>query len=818
MSELSGDLNPEASVGPVQVPSVGPIEDELAFVGEAPGKNEVLQGRPFVGAAGKLFKARLADAGIKYNECVVTNVVKRRPAENSNDFSLIPKDELEQWEEILRHTLTSLPNLKLIVPLGNNAFYALMRMRGIASHRGSLYTWTDLNRRRVPLMPTIHPSTMNYDAFAKYVFLHDMRRAKQILEGTYTQRVYNFTIKPSEQDILSFITTAIAQDYLSFDIETVLRDDGVHITHLALSHTIGEAISIELFTPQVIAALRNLFQNPSIRMIAQNAQYDCRCIYDNWGFLPSNMWMDTMIAHHLLYPEASHPKTFSNIVSNSLEYLVSIYTTNNFHKDEGRTHETPEAYAEYNCKDAAYTLELALQLDRQLEDEGVDHYFHDHIMPLHNSLLDMQIRGVRIDEDALRQTRAAVMDEYRACQMVLDNAIEEVFPDYPRIEPPKTRLETGMRFLNVHSSKQVGHFLLKVLNLPPIGKKSSKTGAYGFNEKTLTKYARKHGGGLFQLLFHMRKLDKQREVLDKARPASGRFHCHYKQSITITGRLSSTADIYGYGGNMQNITYPMRVIFIPDLCPCCGEEMLFAYVDYQRAESHCTFHLAGEQEAEEYIAHGGDINWRTVNRIPTLEVEAEEYDPTSPHHGKVRKVAKELVLGGNYGLGHIRFMERLDERAGVRVTAAEAERYITEYHETYPGIRDRFHANIEQPVRMSKMLKNPFGRKFKIRTPISSDRMTDFYAWLPQSTIGDATLKALLNAWNDIKDRNDIHVLANIHDALLFQVCPSALDWFHATYSSWFQFPIYLTETPITLGVSCEIGPNWKDMKEAAGG
>ena len=122
----------------VQVPPVGPRDALIAFVGEAPGKNEVIKKEPFVGRAGKLFKSTLKKAGIEYRDCYVTNVVKRRPAPNSNNFHHIPGDELALWTEALHEELSSLQSLQLLIPMGNNALRAILNLEGITNHRGSL--------------------------------------------------------------------------------------------------------------------------------------------------------------------------------------------------------------------------------------------------------------------------------------------------------------------------------------------------------------------------------------------------------------------------------------------------------------------------------------------------------------------------------------------------------------------------------------------------------------------------------------------------------------------------------------------------------
>lgn len=333
---------------------------KLAFVGEAPGKDEDLLGTPFVGASGQELTRILREVGIARSECYLTNVFLDRPESNNIETLCGGKREVSklyfEWREEqespqswpasyifpaltkakyllptylpeLRRLQQELEQIKpnLVVALGNTACWALLGTSGISKMRGTTAESTLIPNQKI--LPTYHPAAILRKWDLRPILVADLikaRRESQSSSMTRPQR--EIWLEPSIEDILSFEKTFInPDDKLAFDIET----QNGQITCIGIAPNPSIAIVIPFvdktkpnysyFSPEeegfVLAWLWKLLEGPNEK-IAQNGLYDIQWIWRKWGIRVSNFYHDTMLLHHALQPE----------LQKSLGFLGSIYT------------------------------------------------------------------------------------------------------------------------------------------------------------------------------------------------------------------------------------------------------------------------------------------------------------------------------------------------------------------------------------------------------------------------------------------------------------------------------------------------------------
>ena len=328
----------------------GPLDAKIFIIGEAPGQTEELKGKPFCGGSGWELDKILKAADIRREDCYVDNIMQERPP--SNDFSTFYKDKaktqpsegLLQGHQRVRD-LIRLHHPNVVCALGNEALYAICDKRAITKWRGSI-----LGCSGVKVIPSIHPAMVmrQYEYFPISCF--DMRRVKEESLTPQWPLPYNdkFIINPSFEKIMEVLKCLRNEKYVCFDIETDMQNH--QIKCLGFGWSREDAICIPIFFAgnswwtleqelAIISEIRELFLSSSVNFIAQNAQFDMIYLQDKWGVQVPNLWMDTMIAFHCVYPEL--PK--------GLDFLSSIYTHRPYHKDDAYNNPGPDGLWHYNC-------------------------------------------------------------------------------------------------------------------------------------------------------------------------------------------------------------------------------------------------------------------------------------------------------------------------------------------------------------------------------------------------------------------------------------------------------------------------------------
>ena len=457
---------------------------------------------------------------------------------------------------------------------------------------------------------------------------------------------------------------------VSLDTETT-STEAIDAELVGLSFAVKEGEAYYVPVPEdraeaqaVVDAFRPVYENAQILKVGQNLKYDFN-VLQNYGVrLAEPMW-DTMIAHYLLQPESRH----------GMDYLAEVYLHyKTIHIDEligkkerGKPQksmrEVPvEEVCPYAAEDADITLRLAHVFRPMLEAEGATRLFEDIEMPLMPVLADMERTGVRIDTDALRQSSQLLGEQLVALE-------QEIYES------------AGMEF-NINSPKQVGEVLFDHLKLLPNAKKT-KAGAYSTNEEILQRIHAKHPIVDKILEYRGKKklistyLDALPQLIN---PRTGHIHTSFNQTVTATGRLSSSDP------NLQNIPVrtedgkEIRKAFVPE------PGQLFFSADYSQVELRIMAHLSGDEGLIEDFRQGHDIHAATAAKIFHRESTLEEGIKAVTR--EERSKAKTANFGIIYGITAFGLTERLG------ISRSESKELIDSYFETYP----RVHAFMQESI------------------------------------------------------------------------------------------------------------------------
>jgi uracil-DNA glycosylase family 4 len=582
---------------------VGPIPAKIMLVGEAPGEQEEKAGVPFVGMAGKLLDSLLEGAGIRREECYITNVMLERPAGNKfSNFYVKEKGKRSPSAALVEgraRLLTEIARVQpcVIVPMGNEAMLAILGMSGVVDWRGSC-----LDSPMGKVIPTIHPASI----LRHWTYLPAVQNDFIRIKGeaatpefyrTHRELVVCYDFNQAVEELKGVLNAK----EVAFDIET----ESAQVTAIGFSHQLHRAITIPLwfagsgsrFDIQQETLLWELITSilcsPGIRSMAHNGVFDIEHLRRVHGISVTNYALDTMLAFHTVYPEL--PK--------GLDYLCSIYTDMPYYKHMGGSDNMDDFYR-YNAMDACVTFEIAQELKVEMKDFGVEGFYYEHVHPMVEPIVAMQLKGVRFDHEERLRMKKAYKDIIKDMQSELE-------------------LLVGHE-LNVGSHKQMCEWLYTELKLTKQTSRNKETGVVGLTADD---------GALEELYekFPRREIELVREIRAKNKIVStylevkldpdGRVRCSYNLAGTETGRLSSSQTVTGTGMNLQNVPEEVKHLFLAD------EGMVLINADLSQAEARIVAYVSWEQRLIDIFNNGGDVHRRNAANIfrkPESEVTANE--------------------------------------------------------------------------------------------------------------------------------------------------------------------------------------------------
>ena len=468
------------------------------------------------------------------------------------------------------------------------------------------------------------------------------------------------------------------KDFLSLDTETTSTSP-IDAELVGLSFAVKEFEAFYVPIPanreealRIVNIFKEVYEDPRILKIGQNLKYDLE-VLANYGIeLKGEMW-DTMIAHYLIQPELHH----------NMDYMAEIYLNyQTIHIDEligpkGKNQKSmrdlpPTDVYEYAAEDADITLRLKNKLEGELKKYGCEELFYQIEMPLMPVLAQMEMNGVCLDTQSLKDTSKDFTDRMNE----IERRIYEL---------------AGQQF-NIASPKQVGEILfdkLKIVEKP----KKTKTGQYVTSEEVLQQLKNKHE--IVADILEHRGLKKLIGTYIDALPKlintrTGHIHTSFNQTITATGRLSSSDP------NLQNIPIrgedgkEIRKAFIPE--PGC----LFFSADYSQIELRVMAHLSKDPQMIEVFKEGKDLHAATAANIYKKPIEEVTRDE--------RTKSKRANFGIIYGITVFGLAERLD------IPRDEAKMLIDGYFQTFPQVHDYMEQS-KEVARRQGYVTTLFGRR-----------------------------------------------------------------------------------------------------------
>ena len=504
--------------------------------------------------------------------------------------------------------------------------------------------------------------------------------------------------------------------------------------YIPVGHHGVEGADQQITVSEVLENCAAALKNPAVKKCGQNLKYDISVLARH-GVEVEGIGFDSMVADYLLHPDrASHSLT--TLVKEYLALPVTEYAEVTKDKQDFSTVAIDEA-TRYSGQDAHYAWLLSIKLGELLSQEGLADVFFRVELPLVPVLSRMELSGVRIDAGLLERMSVEIAAKLKAIESRL--------------------YETAGCEFNLNSPKQLSEVLFGKLGISTKGVKKTKTGI-STDSSVLEKLGDQHP--LPRMILEYRQLHKLKSTYVDALPVqisplTGRLHTRFNQTVTGTGRLSSSDP------NLQNIPVQgeegrkIRSAFVAEP----GRVLVSA--DYSQIELRVLAHMSGDPNLIAAFREGRDIHAETARellRIPQEEsVTAEQ-----------RRIGKTLNFGVIYGMSGF----RLGRELGIPVAVAAA--YIDNYFRHYHGV-SRFFAELEETAGRQGFVSTMFGRRRVIADIDTGGRDQGFLRRVAvnapiQGTAADIIKLAMIRLDRLIRGgKLPIMMILQIHDELVFE-------------------------------------------------
>ncbi|MBW2039117.1 MAG: DNA polymerase I [Deltaproteobacteria bacterium] len=610
-----------------------------------------------------------------------------------------------------------------------------------------------------------------------YKFLQELLPQKSISYEDYH-------LITDEEGLKELLACLKEGETFSVDLETTSRDPiNAMIVGFSFSARPHEAYYVpvghdypgappQLTQPLVLERLRPLLEDTQQGKYGQNIKYDY-LVLRRHGVRLAGIKCDTMIASYLLNPtKRSH--SLESIAQEYLEHQMITYKEVT-KKGQGFQKVALQQAKEYSCEDADVTFLLAEMLLKKLEEEGLKELFFQIELPLVEVLAEMELWGVRIKPDLL-------LELSKELEARLWGLKEKVFD------------LVGEEF-NINSTQQLGKILFEKLRLPII--KKTKTG-YSTDVEVLQELAKEHE--LPRAVLEYRSLAKLRSTYADALPklidpSTGRVHTSYNQTVTATGRLSSSDP------NLQNIPIRteegrrIREAFVPE------DRWWMISADYSQIELRILAHLSKDATLIEAFQRGEDIHARTASEMFSLPP-----DEVTP---QMRREAKVINFGIVYGMSP----HGLAKELGVEPKVA-AE-YIEEYFRRYHGVKAYIEGTLQE-AREKGYVTTLYHRRRYLPEINSSNRSARQFAERTaintpiQGTAADLIKMAMIRIYKSIKEGGfKAKMIIQVHDELVLEAPDDEVGEVEKMVKKEMEG---VMELAVPLKVSVARGRNWGEI------
>lgn len=535
----------------------GSPDSKICILAEAPAKTEMKMGQPLVGVSGWTFNQWLAEAGIPRESLYILNVFEEEVFRDENKASAPTTDKYgrdlfrsgsftELGLEKARNTLKRLDQCtaNVITPLGGTALGLLYGDSRVKRWRGSILESNRLRGRK--LVPTFHPQfVLRGNYVYGYVCQQDLGRVK---EESVTPRINlperELIVDPSYSEVKAYLRDMNQMKEVATDVEVLNHQ--ISCLSFAPSPKISMCIPLldgtanqDRWTTEQEAEIwllvAKVLANPKVRKINHNLLFDLWMYFHQTGIISAGEFACTMCAHHIIYPD--FPK--------GLDFLTSIHTREPYYKDDGKLWSKPWVdpikFWIYNAKDSAVAMECWQAVSPELQ-SPIDHtWAYNRTIDLFGPLLYMMSRGVRMDYDALQETKKRVSGEIEAKTKELRAASDYEF--------------------NPNSPAQCQKYFYEHKGIKPYLSLSTRKPTT--DDKAMSRLYKRHGLQEAKLVQELRQLGKLfGTYLDINLDFDHRLRCTYNPRGTKFGRLSSAETLLNTGTNMQNLHPEMKEFLV----------------------------------------------------------------------------------------------------------------------------------------------------------------------------------------------------------------------------------------------------------------
>lgn len=804
----------------------GTGENGIFLVGEGLGAFEVIQGKPFVGSAGKVLRSTLSKAGINEKDCYISNIVHCRPLDNRTPNVT---EARHCWD---LHKQADLPYEgwipKIVVPLGATAFRILTGMQKITERHGIFYKY-NFHGHSVRLLPTFHPANILYKPQMFEEVVKDFDKVRKYINGEpldslpHIERIYIST-QENYVNWMKWIISEIPQTTrMSVDIETTgLSFFGDEIVSIAFVFTYGS----EMYGISFLTHARdgwwflNLKDHESIEfrvlkyilenypLTFQNGAFDTKFFWKEG--IHAEIETDTLDAHYMVEENGPH----------GLKHFVSTYISegagyqHEFQEsmgDKTQYHSAPPAkLLKYNMDDSYYTELLRDLFLGWIKDEQVESLFHNLAMPLKRTLNRMSYRGVKMD----RQNMLDLSSRYRQNILHLRENLYDV---------------CGQKF-NESSIPQLTKVFYKDLGLPVL--RRTEKGSPSTNKDTLNELATMHEAPKIILeIRHLKKmcstyLDGDDGISDKKGSGLLRFldpedvvHTNFLTHGTISGRLSTQ--------NPSLLNIPKDPLFRN--CFIARPGFVFLNADYASAEMVLFAYLSGDEKLIE-VVNGTSIHKQVARQLLNIPDDQEVTD-------EQKKTAKSINFRKIYGGGYEGLVDHLKLKEGIHITEEEARNWYQQWDAAYPTVPSWVRSQ-ESLWKERKYIESIFGRRLHVpdydfmyrlhdrQQEFRAMQLNSYYDRMAvnfpcQSGIGDATNRALVmldkhitseTPWTLANYKTLPYPVLSVHDEILFEVPEDQVDIMAKLLHAIMTFPLPVVN--IRLRIEMEKKMRWGEEGE----
>lgn len=583
--------------GPV-LPQI-PEEASIVIVGEAPGREEIAKGIPFIGRTGKYLRSMCYEAGLKVSSCIVTNTVLCRPPQNRTPL----RPEIEYCTQRFLRPFLSQHTDKKWLAVGTIASKALIGEKVTAS---AGYIFPNPNSDNI-ISAILHPSAIlrngGKDRRPMILAIVKFLKATSATDAPTEE----LKINPEMIELHEFVEKALTFDRICIDIETLGKKlpESNHITLLAITLPDMDTVSIP-WTPSRMQVVKPLLENPNIAKIIHNVAFDGWKLYVNDIDMSNCELIDTIqIAQMCDEPDKS------------LEGLAAKYLDTPSWKRKASS----QGMSTYNAKDTYHTTQLYNILKPKIFKATQPLY--EELKALPQIALKMTIRGIRIDVQVLEGIKQSLGKDLHDVTLAWNSMYNNLNPNSPKQVASKI--------------KSLGYALPKTA-VDKFGNRQGST-----NAKAL-QILRKKGEQIrvfCDLLLKLRELNKAISTYTTLPyDSEGVVHAQFNTAIPVTGRWSSSDP------NMQNIPPSFRKMFI------ARPGYTFIRADYSQAEARIIAHLAEETAMLDAWAKGLDIHKHVASMVYGVP-----YDEVTPVQ---RQTSKTILYALSYGGGARKISESED--------------------------------------------------------------------------------------------------------------------------------------------------------------